>query len=197
MNEAIIIIRTRLCIKAMVKSLKYTLILLLVLACSCTKKYKIIGEIDGCSNGQDTVIKVVVLPINKVVTKSDWFGNFEIDSLEEGSYTVECFINRPRYSPKTYEKISDSIFSFKIPVILKEDIRILSRGDYKFYLPLNTNDSTCPICKKKDMIMPIMYGLFIPNSFPNNQKKQSHKYHLGGCIVKADRWYCERERIEF
>ncbi len=36
---------------------------------ACTKTYTIQGEIDGCSAGQDSISKVVVFPIGKVLTE--------------------------------------------------------------------------------------------------------------------------------
>ncbi len=169
---------------------------------ACTKTYTIEGEIDGCSAGQDSICKVVVLPIGKVLTENIQYGYFTIDSLLEGDYTVQCFVKRPRYNTTSWKIIGDSSFTYTIPITLKEDIRLMvrenyrSRNKYQFYLPLHRNeqDSTCPICKMDDEIIPILYGLIIPS--PTNDK-QLQKYRLGGCMVRNDRWYCERDKIEF
>lgn len=56
-------------------------------------------------------------------------------------------------------------------------------------------DEVCPICHKKDEVVPIRYGK------PNKQlmeQAQKGKVRLGGCMA-ADRphRYCKRDDLEF
>ena len=145
---------------------------------------------------------LIVVPIGKVLPENIRFGYFTIDSLLAGDYTVQCFVKRPQYNTTSWKIIGDTSFTYTIAISLKEDIRLMVRENYRssnkyqFYLPLHRNeqDSTCPICKMDDEIIPIRYGLIIPST---NNDKQLQKYRLGGCMVRKDRWYCDRDKIEF
>lgn len=80
---------------------------------------------------------------------------------------------------------------------------------YKFYLkdgeiknieipyspvcPYEKNKTnTCPICKKKDKVIPIIYGLHL-------ESKGKKKSKSGGCVVSdcQPKWYCERDKNDF
>ena len=89
-------------------------------------------------------------------------------------------------------KIYDSIYKFESSLYLEEDSRLLIQGKYHILLSLsrNSSDSNCPLCNKRDMVKPILYGLLMKP--PDN-----NKFHEGGCIVRKSKWYCEREKIEF
>jgi hypothetical protein len=61
-----------------------------------------------------------------------------------------------------------------------------------------TKDGICPICKKKDEVIPIHYGL-LASKIEKNKKPSKTKYYPGGCLVfdcQAS-WFCERDKKEF
>jgi hypothetical protein len=77
-------------------------------------------------------------------------------------------------------------------------------------------NKVCPICKKSDAAIPIVYGLIANvkykdkdgNSITANglritsedlKKKQKEKYISGGCVIKECQpyWFCERDEKEF
>jgi hypothetical protein len=61
------------------------------------------------------------------------------------------------------------------------------------------NDKTCPICHKKDKVIPIRYGLPVSVNGENPMKHEGKTWKAGGCnISKCDpNWYCKRDRTEF
>jgi len=54
----------------------------------------------------------------------------------------------------------------------------------------------CPICGKKDMVIPIIYGMPDEELF---EESEQGKVHLGGCVIGSEdpEWYCKRDEIEF
>ncbi len=54
----------------------------------------------------------------------------------------------------------------------------------------------CPICKKTDMVIPIVYGYPGPELFKMSEKG---KIKLGGCCISPENteWYCKRDKKEF
>ena len=57
-------------------------------------------------------------------------------------------------------------------------------------------DKTCPVCKKNDGVIQILYGL--PGEELFNEAEQG-KVKLGGCVVTNfdPHWYCKRDKKEF
>jgi hypothetical protein len=55
-------------------------------------------------------------------------------------------------------------------------------------------DRTCPTCKKKNKVLPILYGLIF---FQN--RREARKYYLGGCVVYdcQPSWFCKRDETMF
>ena len=71
--------------------------------------------------------------------------------------------------------------------------------DYSSTCPYDkTKDGICPVCKKKDEVIPIRYGL-LTTKIEKDKKQGKRKYYPGGCIIfdcQAS-WYCERDKKEF
>lgn len=61
-----------------------------------------------------------------------------------------------------------------------------------------TNDAVCPICKMKDEVIPISYGL-IASKIEKDKKPRKREYYPGGCLISDCQasWYCERDKKEF
>ena len=52
----------------------------------------------------------------------------------------------------------------------------------------------CPICGKNDMVKEIIYG------YPSSdilEKVVSGNVILGGCVIQAERYFCERDQKNF
>ncbi len=61
-----------------------------------------------------------------------------------------------------------------------------------------TKNGICPVCKKKDEVIPIRYGL-LTSRIDKNKKPSKRKYYPGGCLVfdcQAS-WFCERDQKKF
>lgn len=58
-------------------------------------------------------------------------------------------------------------------------------------------DKTCPVCKKKDETIPIVYGLLVDTG--KKTKKKQKEFYPGGCVISGcdPNWYCKRDKIEF
>jgi len=71
--------------------------------------------------------------------------------------------------------------------------------DYSSTCPYDkTKDGICPVCKKKDEVIPIHYGL-LTTKIKKAKKPSKRKYYPGGCMIfdcQAS-WYCERDKKEF
>lgn len=78
-----------------------------------------------------------------------------------------------------------------------------------------TKNNRCPVCKKKDRVIPIIYGLIgeitysneNPNIIETNGIKiisdspiiKKKRYKIGGCIISdcQPSWFCERDEKKF
>ncbi len=54
----------------------------------------------------------------------------------------------------------------------------------------------CPVCRKTDQVIPIIYG---SPSFELWQESKKGTVRLGGCCISSENpeWYCKRDEIEF
>jgi len=61
-----------------------------------------------------------------------------------------------------------------------------------------TKSGICPICKKKDEVIPISYGL-LAERIEMNKKPTKRTYYPGGCVISdcQPSWFCERDQKEF
>lgn len=60
-------------------------------------------------------------------------------------------------------------------------------------------DKTCPVCHKKNMSIPIVYGLPYSTKGEDPTKGNGKKFLLAGCEITycAPHWYCKRDKIRF
>lgn len=58
-------------------------------------------------------------------------------------------------------------------------------------------DMTCPVCKKKDESIPIVYGLLIDTG--KKTKRKEKEIYTGGCVISGcdPNWYCKRDKTKF
>ena len=68
------------------------------------------------------------------------------------------------------------------------------------------SDSICPVCKKIDKVIPIVYGLIVFENDENDTTANSssiieeeQSFRMGGCNVTGcdPFWYCRRDSISF
>lgn len=59
---------------------------------------------------------------------------------------------------------------------------------------LKKDYDTCPVCHKKDQVIPIRYGK--PN-LELQKEAEKGKVRLGGCELKKKSRYCKRDDLEF
>jgi len=116
-------------------------------------------------------------------TTSDIYGNFNIDSIPVGTYSLKVAFYG--YEEKTLTEIKinrDTILTIKL------ELAPLCEYDE------HSKNKTCPICGKRDKVVPIEYGLPIGEI----DKKNKHVYY-GGCkITNCDpNWYCKRDKYKF
>jgi hypothetical protein len=122
---------------------------------------------------------VRVKPFNKT-TISDNNGNFRIDSLPAGKYEIEI------------SSIGYPLKSFNVEI--KKDstcfIGAVISGYCKY--DASKNDMTCPVCHRKNKVIPIVYGLPVG-------PMDTAKYYYAGCETTYcdPHWYCKRDKIKF
>ncbi|MGH2667121.1 hypothetical protein [Flavobacterium sp.] len=105
--------------------------------------------------------------------------SFTFENLK--SDTLRIFI-----SPKSYPVNKFYKFYLKEGEIKKLELPYSPTCPYG-------KSNVCPICKKKDKVIPIVYGLM------TEVKEKKSKYKSGGCVVSdcQPSWYCERNKTEF
>lgn len=125
----------------------------------------------------------VILIGHKIGANTDLDGNFIIESIPVGSYDLKItYVGYPDATLTSINVSKDTIIDLYI--------------DYPPPCEYNQSDKTCPICKKKNQVIPIIYGL--PNKRLLNASKKE-KVRLGGCTITAcdPKWYCKRDEKEF
>ena len=110
-------------------------------------------------------------------------GNFLIDSIAVGTYDLKI----------VYIGYRDTVLN---NVIVTSDAVVELYIDYPPPCPYDSEAKACPICNKRDKVIPIIYGL--PGNKLMTQAKNG-KVRLGGCIVSGcdPSKYCKRDKKEF
>jgi hypothetical protein len=122
----------------------------------------------------------------KYVEYTNESGEFEFPHVKTGNYKI-------RFEGIGYR---DTIF---------EDLTI--RGDTSINLSYirncryddAINNSRCPKCKKKNRVIPIIYGLPVSLNGEDPTVGNGEKFILAGCeITDCDpNWFCRRNKISF
>jgi hypothetical protein len=118
-------------------------------------------------------------------------GIFSFPVVENKTYTL-CVSHR---MPYIYfgENKTDSGYSYREDFVYKLTLKNQNRFYKTFRLMVTCpydktkNQSFCPKCKKKDKVVPILFGLPIFDENGNINGKSSGEYYLGGCMVDG---YC-------
>ena len=123
----------------------------------------------------------VLLVNTNIGTATDFDGNFKIDSIPIGTYDLK--INYIIYGDTILRGLtitSDTIITvnLKFPPPCKYDkVR---------------KNNHCPICGKKDKVIPVVYG------YPIGKLDKKHYYYAGCEITYCDPdWYCKRDKHLF
>jgi hypothetical protein len=146
------------------------------------------GHLHNTNNREDFVNANIYLVGTKTVTQSNLDGDFELNNIPIGNYELKIITVVPFTGLR-----QDSLL---VPVKVNSDTIINLSIDFPppcFYKKENT---ICPICHKKDKVVPIVYGL--PRKKIMKKAKKG-KLKLGGCMASDcdPYWYCKRDEKEF
>lgn len=144
-----------------------------------------LGQVSGHLYDQrekeDLAYAIVWLVNTKKGATTDLKGNFLIDSIAPGTYSLkvtflgygDTTINDIKIQPD--KKLT---FNLTLPPLCKYDKK--------------KKNKTCPKCGKKDKVIPIVYGLPVG---PMDEEK----YYYAGCIISYcdPNWHCKRDKYEF
>ena len=131
---------------------------------------------------------------------TDSTGRFMFTKFENGKYFVIA-------SYVIYDSLQNYI-NTKDNISKQLAINKNSSFSLNMFLPVTCefdkfkNLNYCPKCKKSDMLIPIKYGLDIPqyDSLGNILNNDTKEYYLGGCVVDVychPNKYCKRCDKEF
>ena len=116
---------------------------------------------------------------------TDEFGNFKIENVEKGIYTIRVLTV---FTDTFYKEIAI------------DGNKILKLNIHKFYYYAQyINNNVCPICFKKDRVIPIIYGTIIIKTGKYKCYTEGKRYLSGGDDITTciPHWYCKRNRIKF
>ncbi|TBW29949.1 carboxypeptidase-like regulatory domain-containing protein [Gramella sp. KN1008] len=165
------------------KIFKTIFFVLLFIQAGFAQKGMIRGHIqDTVKNEGVAFAKVLINELDRE-TGTDVTGDFSFGDIPPGTYSLQVWIQD--YPGREIDSI----------VIAPDgitDISILFPPECNF----NHNDMTCPVCNKKDEVIPIVYGLPREEIF---KKAEEGKVKLGGCVVSTcdPQWYCKRDKKSF
>lgn len=153
------------------------------------------GSITGKLNLLDSENKSIVLEnVYIILTSKNIQDSVKLD--EDFSFH---FNNLP--SDTFYISFSRRSYPYdsRYLIYLSNDENEKVNIDYYSTCPYDkTKDGICPICKRKDEVIPIRYGL-LAGKIEKNETPSKRQYYPGGCVVfdcQAS-WYCERDKKEF
>lgn len=123
---------------------------------------------------------VTILDTNIIVV-TNGFGEFEVKNLPEGKYNLNV----------SFDNYGDTLIQ---NILLKQGVS----GNVHVTLPpycqydKNINDKKCPSCKKRNMVVPIVYGE-VKKPLPER------KAYTAGCRISfcEPSWYCRRDKTRF
>jgi hypothetical protein len=139
-------------------------------------------------------------------TITDSTGVFVFENINPGIYSLSCFYKMPYDKARLPKEIVDNSGRYDID----SNLNMLAGQTYhhNFYLLADcpydkTKDQDyCPLCKKKDMVQEILWGLPVCGKDGKwiVRGKDINAYYLGGC--SPDLWcnpakHCKRCNIDF
>ena len=175
--------------------MKTTIVIILIFlgSLSCVAQNSVIyGQIVP-ENPEDSARIIakskVVLKINgtKKASYPDKNLNFTFQNLDSDSILI--------YMEPKSARIETMMMGFLEPndtLFLKIPYMLTCKYDK------SKNNKTCPICKRQDRVIPIVYGLlaYIQKKGEVNKEPEIKE---GGCIISNcdPNWYCKRDQIDF
>ncbi|MFV8282862.1 carboxypeptidase-like regulatory domain-containing protein, partial [Christiangramia marina] len=116
-------------------------------------------------------------------TQADQNGNFRIENIPIGKYSMKIsYIGNLDEEIKAVEIFKDSTTTLNIT--------------YPPFCKYYNSNKECPVCRKEDKVIPIVYGM------PTNKmgrKAEKGKLIIAGCEITGcdPNWDCKRDKIEF
>lgn len=123
----------------------------------------------------------------KTSATSDLNGHFVFNNVPFGTYKIKAI----------YVGMGDTTVQVKIVDETTFELKMELPPPCKY--DKNLNDKTCPVCNKRDMTIPIVYGLIVSEEGSKSDKEMYDKWYPGGCVIsKCDpNWYCKRDKYKF
>lgn len=157
-----------------------TILSLLITVLCQAQPGKIAGRIISLKNGKAISLTAVLLKPVKKITYTDTKGDFLFDSIPNGKYIIEIMLlgYLPKQVIANLEKDSSFYTVIEYPDTCRYDA--------------NRNNKKCPVCHKKNMVIPIRYGL------PYGEMDTENNYYAGCDVTMCDpTWYCKRDHFKF
>ena len=171
--------------------MKSLLAILLVFTCAAGVAQTINGAIfDGRMKKDVPFATVELLDASmkrKSITPTAMDGHFSFKTIAPGDYSIR--ISSVGYRDTLFRNIT-----ITSDTTLKLDISRYCQYD------ASKKNKTCPKCRKKDQVIPIVYGL--PVSLDGKHPMDEHEktVYWAGCEIITDckpNWYCKRDKTEF
>lgn len=161
--------------------LKFTIIFLFISLNIFGQTGEIQGVVYDRIQKERLAYAMVTLLNTDKITFTDIKGCFKIDSIPDGIYNLSV----------SFVGAGDTILT---------NLKITSQTKLKLKLKLpptckydnHRNNNNCPICGKKDKVIPIIYGLPVG-------KLDEERYFYAGCQITIcdPKWYCKRDKHKF
>lgn len=127
----------------------------------------------------------VILTLNETefIAQLDNELKFEFKHLKPGHFKLYIEPRSPQYN-----------FTYKGSIEANKTLEMGIPYSINCKYDLSKNEKRCPVCKKKDKVIPIYYGLLI-----DTKNEEGKKYKSGGCTTTGcdPNWYCKRDNNEF
>ncbi len=139
--------------------------------------------------------------IRDSLNRSEKYFNLKLKNIETGN---EYYSHANLDGKYVFENIQNGkyILNFTDNFYLNNqfEVKINGKTNADFYVSkyckYNENkNGICPICKSKQDVIPIFYGL----TTWKFEKKNRKKYHFKGCEISGcdPKWYCKKDQLEF
>ena len=173
---------------------KIIILLLLNVFIGFSQVGKVSGKLilEDLENRKSVIEKTYVIlkiGVEKDSVKVDENLSFSFENLKTGDYQIWI-------SPRNFT--FDTFYKFHLEETKPENFELKYASTCQF-----GKSKVCPICKRKNKVIPICYGLGAEigkldkkgNWIPSKKKK----CQAGGCIVTdcQPKWYCERDKKSF
>lgn len=154
------------------------------------------GHIILNSNGDSTIIREHVMVWLKHDGEKWWITGLDSNfNFCFDTYTLNLKPDTTEIRITTVNRYLDTIVKNVIIAEGKETyLEISYPPACEFYK--TENDSICPVCKKHDQVIPIIYGPYSssPKRRKNKEKYLAERHWESGCDPN---WYCRRNDIKF